>query len=96
MSVFLGYFNAYHRTWCWAAQNRANINISDHLDHMDQYVMMNMEGEEYATNTIYDTTIDLSIVHRDIAGQVHWSIYSRLSSDQLSAWPEVRGTADIR
>ena len=38
--------------------------------------MMNLEDEEYEATTIYDTTIDLSIVHRDIAEKVHWSIYS--------------------
>ena len=83
-SMFLGDFNAHHRTWCQGVQNRAGINISDQLDHMDEYVMMNLEDEEYEVTTIYDTTIDLSIVHRDIAGKVHWSIYSGLSSDHFA------------
>ena len=83
-SMFLGDFNAHHRTWCQGVQNRAGINISDQLDHMDEYVMMNLEDEEYEATTIYDTTIDLSIVHRDIAGKVHWSIYSGLSIDHFA------------
>ena len=33
--------------------------------------MMNLEDEEYEATTIYDTTIDLFIVHLDIAGKFH-------------------------
>ena len=82
-SMFLGDFNAHHVTWCRATQNRAGINISDQLDSLDDYVMMNMESDEYVATTTYDTTIDLSIIHRDIAAKCNWSIYDGLSSDHF-------------
>ena len=88
-SLFLGDFNAHHKAWCRAAQNRAGMNISDQLDAMDQYVMMNMEHDEYVPTTTYNTTIDLSIIHKDIAAKVTWSIYDGLSSDHfpiIIAW----------
>ena len=56
---------------------------------MDQYVMMNMEHDEYVPTTTYNTTIDLSIIHKDIAAKVTWSIYDGLSSDHfpiIIAW----------
>ena len=65
------------------------MNISDQPDAMDQYVMMNMEHDEYVPTTTYNTTIDLSIIHKDIAAKVTWSIYDGLSSDHfpiLIAW----------
>ena len=82
-SMFLGDFNAHHASWCRARQNRAGINISDQLDDIDEYVMMNMESTEYVATTTYDTTIDLSIVHRDIAAKANWSIYDGMSSDHF-------------
>ena len=36
-------------------KNRAGINISDQLDDIDEYVMMNMESTEYVATTTYDT-----------------------------------------
>ena len=81
--MFLGDFNAHHVTWCRATQNRAGINIFDQLDSLDDYVMMNMESDGYVATTTYDTTIDLSIIHRDIAAKCNWSIYDRLSSDHF-------------
>ena len=82
-SMFLGDFNAHHASWCCARQNRAGINISDQLDDIDEYVKMNMESTEYVATTTYDTTIDLSIVHRDIAAKANWSIYDGMSSDHF-------------
>ena len=81
--MFLGDFNAHHASWCRARQNRAGVNISDQLDDIDEYVMMSMESTEYAATTTYDTTIDLSFVHRDIAGKANWSIYDGMSSDHF-------------
>ena len=80
-SMFLGDFNAHHVTWFRATQNRTGINISDQLDSLDDYVKMDMESHEYVVTTTYDTTIDLSIIHRDIAAKCNWSIYDGLSSD---------------
>ena len=45
--------------------------------------MMNMEHDEYVPTTTYNTTIDLSIIHKDIAAKVLWSIYDGLSSDHF-------------
>ena len=58
-SLFLGDFNAHHKALCRAAQNKGGLNISDQLDAMDQYVMMNMEYDEYVPTTTYNTTKDL-------------------------------------
>ena len=82
-SMFLGDFNAHHVTWYRATQNSAGINISDQLDSLDDYVMMNMECDENVATTPYDTTIDLSIIHRDIAAKCNCSIYDGLSSDHF-------------
>ena len=79
-SLFLDDFNAHHKAWCSATQNRAGINLSDHFDAMNRYVMMNMEHEEYVPTITYNT-IDLSIIHKDIAAKVKWLIYDGLSSD---------------
>ena len=83
-SLFLGDFNAHHTSWCRAAQNRAGINISEQLDDMDQYVMMNMENEEYIPTTTYNTTIDLAIIHCDIAAKANWDIYESFASDHFA------------
>ena len=88
-SLFLGDFNAHHKTLCRAAQNKAGLNISDQLDAMDQYVMINMKHDEYVPTTTYNTTKDLSIIHKDIATKITWSIYDGLSSDHfpiIIAW----------
>ena len=45
--------------------------------------MMNMEHKEYVPTTTYNTTIDLSIILKDIAAKVTWSIYDGLSGDQF-------------
>ena len=82
-SMFLGDFNAHHASWCRARQNRAGINKSDQLDDIDEYVMMNMESTEYVATTTYDTTIDLSVVHRDIAAKAIWNIYDGMSNDHF-------------
>ena len=82
-SMFLEDFNAHHVTWCRATQNRAGITLSDQLDNLDDYVMMNMESDEYVPTTTYDTTVDLSIIHRDIAAKTNWSIYGGVSSDHF-------------
>ena len=79
--MFLGDFNAHHASWCRARQNRAGINISDQLDDIDEYVMMNMESTEYVATTTYDTTIDLSIVQsrtRRVSGDPNHKFSSRL------------------
>ena len=80
----MGDFNAHHSSWCRAAQNRAGINISEQLDDMDQYVMMNMENEEYIPTTTYNTTIDLAIIHCDIAAKANWDIYESFASDHFT------------
>ena len=44
---------------------------------------MNMENTGYEATTTYDTIIDLSIVHRDIAAKANWNIYDEMSSDHF-------------
>ena len=51
--------------------------------------MMNTEHDEYVPTTTYNTTIDLSIIRKDNAAKVTWSIYDGLSSDHfliIIAW----------
>ena len=67
--------------------NRRSLLISQ--KNTKQNVMMNMEHDEYVPTTTYNTTIDLSIIHKDIAAKVTWSIYDGLSSDHfpiIIAW----------
>ena len=45
--------------------------------------MMNMESTEYVATTTYETTIDLSVVHRDIAAKAIWNIYDGMSNDHF-------------
>ena len=73
-----------------AVQHRIEQEF-EQLDDMDQYVMMNMENKEYIPTTtyMYNTTIDLAIIHCDIAAKANWDIYESLASDHfaiISSW----------
>ena len=46
--------------------------------------MMNMENEEYIPTTTYNTTIDLAIIHCDIAAKANWDIYESFASDHFA------------
>ena len=46
--------------------------------------MMNMENEEYIPTTTYNTTIDLAIIHCNIAAKANWDIYESFASDHFA------------
>ena len=76
-SILAGDFNAHHTLWC-RSTNAPGRTLLNQIEDSNSYTIMN--NPEFYT-TIYDTTIDLTIVHSSIAAKSEWTLYDNLISD---------------
>ena len=76
-NILAGDFNAHHTLWC-GSTNAPGRTLLNQIEDSNSYTIMN--NPEFYT-TIYDTTIDLTIVHSSIAAKSEWTLYDNLISD---------------
>ena len=77
--------NAQHLLWS-SRSNTAGRRIMKQFEELSEYVILNSNQEP---TTIYDSAIDITILHARLAARSHWEVMNDLVSDHYGIYTAI-------